>query len=117
MTKLTESSRDNYKIFLEQVSESETVWGICNEQGWAVCASEDYEEATVIPFWSDKTFAENYIKFEWPRYETKEIPLEEFMDNWMHGMDEDNVLAGINWCEQNNGLEIEPLVLLDDLDS
>jgi len=116
MTELTENSRENYKIFLEQVSETGTVWGICNESGWAACESEDYKGSAVIPFWSDKLFAEAYIDFEWPRYKPKQISLEEFLENWLPGMGEDEVYVGINWCEQNNDLEMEPLVILDDLD-
>ncbi len=116
MTELTENSRDNYQTFLEQVKQTETVWGICNESGWAACESEDYDGSSVIPFWSDKQFAENYIKFEWPRYEPKQISLEEFIENWLPGMEEDGIYVGINWCEKNNDLEMEPLVLLDDLE-
>ncbi len=116
MSELTENSKQNYETFLEQVVASNVVWGIANENGWAACESEDYDEASVIPFWSSKEYAEAYIKFEWPRYQPKQISLQEFIENWLPGMDEDGVYVGINWCEKNNDLEMESLVLLDDLD-
>jgi hypothetical protein len=44
------------------------------------------------------------------------IELEEFLEDWLTGMHEEVVLAGINWNEELEGVEIEPLDLLEEFD-
>ena len=43
--------------------------------------------------------------------------LDEFIDDWLPGMDEDKLLVGVNWNAEFEGDETEPLDLLDELEA
>ncbi len=116
MKNLSSNIKANYHLFIDQSLENEVVWGLLSEQGWAQLESENYEDASVIPFWSDKSYVENFITSEWTNYKISKIPLEEFFNDWLPGMDEDGILVGINWSEEYDDIEMEPLIVLDDLD-
>ena len=40
------------KLFAEEVTKAGKVWTLASDKGWAASASEDYEDAEVLPFWS-----------------------------------------------------------------
>jgi hypothetical protein len=43
--------------------------------------------------------------------------MEEFLDDWLTGMHEDVHRAGVNWNEDLEGQELEPLDLLEEFES
>ncbi|WP_338749485.1 DUF2750 domain-containing protein [Bacillus sp. FJAT-52991] len=66
-------------------------------------------------FWSDEAYARQCAIEEWSDYKPSAIPLEEFMNSWLNGMDEDGLLVGVNWNAKLIGLEVEPNVLYKEL--
>jgi hypothetical protein len=112
----TESSLlDYYQGFIDEVVDTELVWGLFNGEDWAVCESEDFPGREVILFFSSEAKAAKLAVEEWADYEATPIDPDEFIDEWLHGMHEDEVLAGTNWDEALVGPEIEPVKLIDDL--
>jgi hypothetical protein len=112
MLALGKNSEQNYHQFFEDAINTGCVWALQGGDGWALCASEQYAQAEVIPFWSQPEFAQCHIKGDWQHYEVVPIALEEFMDDWLTGMHKDIVLAGINWNKNLEGEEYEPLDIL-----
>lgn len=112
------NSKKRYEKFIKEVSKTETVWGLKlkNKDGWAVVLSNEYEDAEVMLFWSEKRLAKLCIVEEWMEYEVNSITLENFMNNWLIGLDEDDLLVGLNWDFNLIGLEVEPIDLLNDLE-
>lgn len=110
------NSKRRYENFIKRVSESRTVWGLKSEDGWCVCESNEYEDTVVMLFWSDEAYARQCAVEEWSHYSPTSIPLEEFMTNWIYGMNEDELLVGVNWNAKLIGLEVEPYELLKELD-
>ncbi|MCW8877384.1 MAG: DUF2750 domain-containing protein [Kangiellaceae bacterium] len=108
-------SRGAYEQFLDEVIGTEVVWGLSDGENWAICDSEDFDEREVIPFWSNEKHAARLCVGEWSVYKPTAIRFDDFVDAWLHGMNEDQVLAGVNWDEDLNGAEIEPILLIDDL--
>lgn len=107
---------DNYRRFIEQVRESGEVWGLRADQDWAFCESNEYENTDVIVFWSDKASAQQHAQGDWEKHQPTAIPLEDFINQWLQGMDEDGALVGPNWGLDLDGLEIEPQDLAEELD-
>lgn len=105
---LSDDDQENYQRFLDEVKQSGKVWGLANEDGWAVCPSIEYEETDVFPFWSQQRFAEALCVEEWSVYQAKSISVEDFLIEWLPGMHEDDALVGANWDTELSGLEIEP---------
>ena len=107
--------RELYESFIEEVLENEIVWGLSNEEGWAVCDSNDFEGSEAMPFWSSEHLAKKLCVDDWSDYKPRPIPLDEFIDDWLHGMHEDELLVGTNWDDELVGPEVEPVMLIEDL--
>lgn len=104
-----------YKLFRQKVVDSEIVWGLANDDGWATSASNENDEVTIIPFWSDKAYALSCAKEDWSTYTPTSIPLDEFLESWCIGMFSDGTLVGVNWDSHMFGKEVEPLDLALDI--
>lgn len=46
-----------HKKFVERVVDFDTVWALESDEGFATTDSNDFEDAKLIPFWSDKAYA------------------------------------------------------------
>ena len=108
------NSKRRYENFIKRVLKSGMVWGLENEKGWFVCESNEYEDTEVMPFWSDEAYARQCAITiqEWSKYKPSSITLDEFLENWIYGMNEDDLLVGVNWNAKLIGLEVEPYELL-----
>jgi hypothetical protein len=116
MTQESEISiRECYESFIDEVLDSEIIWGLSNDDGWATCDSNDFEGRTAIPFWSNEAQAKTLCVDDWSSYKATPIRFDDFIDAWLHGMHEDEVLAGINWDDDLVGPEVEPIMLIEDL--
>ncbi|MGB0846901.1 MAG: DUF2750 domain-containing protein [Thiolinea sp.] len=99
-----------YDGFITTVRQSGAVWGLFSNdtEGWATCPSAEYEDTDVLPFWSSDALAQRLCTDEWQIYQPKMIPLDEFINDWLPGMHEDDALVGPDWTAELEGLEIEP---------
>ncbi|GAB1264405.1 DUF2750 domain-containing protein [Aurantivibrio infirmus] len=116
MEVLSDDPDENFERFITEAIQQGCVWGLEGPEGWALCPSEKYEEAEVMPFWSQPEFAEAHCKEEWAAYKVVAVSLEEFFDDWLPGMHSDVILSGVNWTEELEGIEIEPLDLLKEFE-
>ena len=111
MAQEEQTFEEKHQAFIERVSETGVVWGLSFEEGWATCESNDFEDTEIIPFWSDETLAKAIATEEWKQYQTTEITLAEFLENWLLGMHDDELLAGTDWDDNLMGKETEPVQL------
>jgi hypothetical protein len=109
---LKSDSQKNYIQFFEDSISMGFIWGLQSEEGWAQCESNKFKDAIVMPFWSQAEYAKNHCSGEWSNYEAIAIDLEEFLDDWLTGMHEDVILVGVNWDENLEGEDYEPLDIL-----
>jgi hypothetical protein len=107
------ASQERHHRFVQRVRASRTVWGLKNADGWACTDStgDETEDRSVMPFWSDRAYAQQCARQEWAGYEPTPIPLDLFLAHWLPGMAGDDCLAGTNWNAALCGFEIEPLDL------
>lgn len=104
----------NIEQFVDDVLETQQIWGLKHpDMGWAVCESNEYEDTTVYVFWSNEGSARQHISEEWSDYAATPIDLEPFLEEWLFGMNEEGLLAGIDWDENLVGDEVEPLDLAE----
>lgn len=102
---------DALEKFVSEAVNSEKIWGLIKDDNWAVSPSNDYENAEVLIFWSDKKLAEACAVDEWNDYTPESITTSEWVENWAAGMFNENIVAGINWNAQLEGEELDPLEL------
>ncbi|AZA83922.1 DUF2750 domain-containing protein [Chryseobacterium lactis] len=112
--------KNRHIYFIKKVSTTEIVYALRGEKGYATSCSNDLqygdgEPVEIVCFWSDNATAKLCIQEEWNHYEVCSIPLEEFMENWCIGMDNDGLIAGTNFDNNLFGYEVEPLELCLDL--
>ena len=100
-----------HKRFVERVVKFETVWALQYDEGFAASESNDFDNAQVIPFWSDKAYAKAVAKAGWQHYVPEPMSLSDFIENSLVGMHSDGQLVGTNWDANMFGKETEPLEL------
>lgn len=116
MTELSDDFDENYDRFIVESVENGLVWGLEGADGFAVCPSIKHEETDVMPFWSTRELAQAVCVDDWVVYKPVAIDMEEFLEEWLPGLHEDVVMVGLNWNEDLEGAEEEPLDLLEDFD-
>ncbi|MBB6520632.1 DUF2750 domain-containing protein [Pseudoteredinibacter isoporae] len=114
---LSSNIEENFDRFIVEALETGCVWGLEGPEGWALCPSEQYTETDVMPFWSQPEFAKQHCVEDWAVYQPVAVSVEEFMDKWLPGMHDDVYLVGINWDNEMEGMEIEPLDLLEEFEN
>jgi hypothetical protein len=103
--------QQRHQKFIQRAVEFNTVWGLSGEEGWAVSSSHQDDNIDIILFWSDEAYAKAVAKEDWSNYIPVTIPLAEFLENWLVGMHQNQVLAGTNWDANMFGEEAAPLKL------
>ncbi|PWK47273.1 DUF2750 domain-containing protein [Pleionea mediterranea] len=117
MTQLTSDIDHNYQVFLQQAIDQGVVWALITgdlDKGtaeFALTGSADNDNIDVMPFFSHEDFAQALCSDEWSIYQPHPIDLDDFIDNWLPGMQKDSLLVGVNWNSELEGLESEPLEL------
>lgn len=112
--------RQRHEKFIATVCNTEVVWVIENDNGFATSTSnetvdDESEPVGMICFWSDNVLAKSCIQGEWAEYVPVEIPLSDFIENWCIGMSNDGLLVGTNFDRNMFGFETDPLNLIIEL--
>lgn len=118
----TESEFDPaYQHFIQTLVQQREVFTLLDDEDYyAECPSEVYdnnlgEPVAVYCFWQSAQAAQNCQQEEWANYRIDVLDLEEFMEETLLAMDEDERLVGVAFDEQLFGTEVEPIELLADL--
>lgn len=80
------------KHFVKRVVDAEFAWGLWKD-GWALMA--DNNETLVFPLWPAHEYAELHRTNDWTDHESKEIPLQDLVDELLPKLAQQGVLIGI----------------------
>lgn len=121
MTSEEQKNSHQYEKFIKEICQSEIVWMLDNEDGFAIADSnefenEDGEPLGMICFWSKKSMAQDCAREDWEEYTPTEIKLSEFIENWCITMANQNIMSGPNFDEDMTGIEVDPLELILDIE-
>ena len=110
------SEFDREALFVSKIIQTQKVWGLKSNAGFATLASNEFEneEGQPIPivcFWSDKKSAVTVKKKHWKNFVPVEISISEFLEKWCVGVYNDELLIGTNIDLKLARLESEPLPL------
>jgi len=109
--------RQRHERFVKKVAETNIVWSLENEDGFATSSSNEFEDedgqpVPLICFWSESAVANSNIKDGWAGYHVVEVSLSDFIEDWCVGMSNDGFLVGTNFDHHMFGFECEPLDLV-----
>ncbi len=106
-----------YAAFLQTAVEQGAVFGLSDEEGWALAPSAAGDERMVMPFWASEEAARDCATGEWAEFAPEPVALEFFLEEWLPGMESDNLLVGVAWDAELEGVEVPPLELQADLEA
>lgn len=95
--------------FLSQAKQSQTLWALQDKasEDWVVLDSINFENTDVMPLWSSATLASQHCIDEWANYTPCEITLSDWFEFWLEDLNQDGVIVGVNWQDDDNCLEME----------
>ena len=97
------------KTFLVTVKASQTLWALKEPESddFVVLDSINFENTEVMPLWSSAELAKSHCVDEWKSYQPSAISIAEWMEFWIEDLNEDGVIIGLNWPEDDDCVEIE----------
>ena len=106
--------------FISEVIESQTVFVIEDKDGVAVSQSllfqnEDGSPVSVICFWSDKDLASQSCVEDWQAYKPQEICLATYIEDYLVQIYNESLIVGLNFNPKMEGLEADPLNIIEHL--
>lgn len=84
---------ERYKYSLKRIADNETLYTIKRDN--ETIAINDLDDEKLIPFWSAKQFAELNITDEWNEFYVEEISLDDFENEMVDFINENNFLMNI----------------------
>ncbi|MCC6410254.1 MAG: DUF2750 domain-containing protein [Saprospiraceae bacterium] len=103
-----------YSLFIREVVKSEVVYGLSDEEGWALLG-DDNDDADIIPLFPGAEYAEAFrIAAEFEEYNVEALDVNELME-WLDEMEEDKLLVAVFPNTEFNGVVVEPSHLKADL--
>lgn len=109
--------QQRHENFIKKICQTEKVFGLENNVGFATLDSTNYENENgkpmpVMCFWSDQNGAAACAKDKWKSYGPAEIKLSDFIEEWCVGMYNEGLLTGTDFDENKQGNESDALELL-----
>jgi uncharacterized protein DUF2750 len=98
--------------FRREVPGEGRVWSIRDSGGFPAPADADGVRA--MPFWSKKSRAQRVVTAvpAYRDFDVVEIPVSDWLDSWLPGLQRDGLLVGVNWAgARATGLDLTPTQL------
>lgn len=105
---------ERYRYFVKRVADTEEVWSLFAEGGWA--SAEDGSRCASIPVWPHSAFAVRCVTGLWAAFEPKRIPLDIWLERWIPGMTQDGKRVAVFPTPADRAVVVEPLRLGADLE-
>ncbi len=91
-------AEQRYDYFINKLIELGEVWGLSSDTGWVILSDEDDEQ---LPVWPHAQLAESWARGEFSDCQPKAIPLTDWINKWLTGMEKDGLLAAV--CPSSDG--------------
>ena len=94
-----------YEYFIKRVADSERMYTLVDDNGNLAIA--DVESSAVLSVWSASEFAENNAVDEWGGFSVKEITVEEFEEDIIDMIEENNWLINVFSIKGKSGFVVD----------
>lgn len=107
-------SEKRYDYFISTVADTEEVYGLADEEGWALLG-DDEEGEDIIPLFPGRAFAEQFrVENDFEEYGIGVLDVNELLE-WLDDMEKDNMLVAVFPNLELSGAVIKPSLLKKDL--
>lgn len=110
ITAMTPEARYDYLV--EQVKEHKELWTLQDHDG---CVMLTTEEEDCIPMWPSEEAAKLWAVDEWKECQPLAIPLNEWQERWVSGMEDDDLFVAVFPVVDDLGVVIPPYELNEKL--
>ncbi len=116
-TKGNNMSKSNHSLsdFSQAVIESGQLWVLSADDEFVVVDSIEFDDTDVMPIFSEQNKAQALCVEDWSSYQAVAIDLESFFEEWLPGLDQDQVMLALDLDVNLVGDEIEPFKLAKQL--
>ena len=104
------TAEDRADFFITYSVRSGSVWGLKQDEGWRILKAPDGRQA--FPVWPKSEDAQAAAA---PGEKAEAIPLPEWMDRWLPGMDGDGTRVAIHPLGHDDGVIMAAGELLEEL--
>jgi len=94
-----------YDYFIEQAKEHKTLWTLQDNDGCVMLTTEDED---CIPMWPSEETAKLWAVDDWKDCTTLPIPLDEWLERWVPGMQDDDLFVAVFPVQEDLGVVTEP---------
>lgn len=97
------------QALFDELGTDGSIWTIEDDEG--IPAPLGSHGRRVMPFWSRRSRAEKIIRSvpAYAGFRPLEIPREQFASRWLLGIEEEEILAGVNWSGTDaTGYDLTP---------
>jgi hypothetical protein len=102
-----------YNYFLRAAVEHEEVYGLYDDEGWALLGDQD--DADILPLFPSPEFAEAFRQAaDYTEYRVEALDVNELME-WLDEMEQDNMLVVVFPNPELNGAVVKPQHLKADI--
>jgi len=105
--------RDRFFHFVSKICDWEEIWSIKTDDGWATVESEGRR---CIPFWPHPDYAKYFASGDWQGYHPESISLENFINNWLPGMQKDSNYVAVFPNKDFQGTVVEAHKVLSEIE-
>ncbi len=106
------SLENQYKVFINDVITAKQVWALVKMDEIALLDSQLYDDAMATPFFSNEAAALALRKDEWADFDVVAINLKDFLEKWLTGLYNQDIMVAAIWSVSATGREFEALELL-----
>ena len=102
-------SNSTISQFINAVKPTQTIWGLQDKstQDWVIVDSINFEKTDVMPLWSSQELAQQHCNGEWQDFSPAQISFNDWFEFWQKDLNEDGVMIGVNWHEEQDCVEME----------
>ncbi|WP_114326148.1 DUF2750 domain-containing protein [Candidatus Colwellia aromaticivorans] len=102
-------NNNTLKAFLAMAKPTQMLWALQDKvsEDWVVLDSMAYENTEVMPLWSSAELAQQHCIEEWANYIPCAISLSDWFEFWIEDLNQDGVIVGVNWQDNDECLEME----------
>jgi Protein of unknown function (DUF2750) len=109
------TAEKRYEYFIKTVADTEEVYGLADEEGWALLGDEENEELDIIPFFPGADFAERFrVEGGFDEYQIGVLDANELLE-WLDDMEEEGTMVAVFPDLSGSGLVAPPAKLKTDL--